>query len=150
MSRPLVLVFFFLLVAFTSQFERKQRIVNGVEASPRIPQMHRQSKRKNPSRKSTLCLHLSNIPSLNSVLHVSLDNVKMVLNIFDGRLVVIVGLLQIILSQEKSIRKLADLVRSLREQLLQCKHKFKDVNNTAVPLTELLNELDQQQQILDV
>lgn len=31
-----------------------------------------------------LCLHLSNIPSLNSVLHVSLDNVKMVLNIFDG------------------------------------------------------------------
>lgn len=58
-------------------------------------------------------------------------------------------LLQIILSQEKSIRKLADLVRSLREQLLQCKHKFKAVNNTAVPLTELLNELEQQQ-ILDV
>ncbi|KAF7147688.1 hypothetical protein RHSIM_Rhsim03G0067700 [Rhododendron simsii] len=111
MSRPLVLVFFFLIVAFTSQFERKQRIVNGVEASPRIPQMHRQSKREESVKEK--------------------------------------GLLQIILSQEKSIRKLADLVRSLREQLLQCKHKFKAVNNTTVPLTELLNELEQQQ-ILDV
>ncbi|XP_058205787.1 uncharacterized protein LOC131319521 isoform X2 [Rhododendron vialii] len=107
MPRPLVLVFFFLLVAFTSQFEWKQRIVNGVEASPRIPQMHRQSKRE--------------------------ESVKE----------------KIILSQEKSIRKLADLVRSLREQLLQCKFKFKAVNTTAVPSTELLNELEQYQ-ILDI
>ncbi|XP_058205786.1 uncharacterized protein LOC131319521 isoform X1 [Rhododendron vialii] len=111
MPRPLVLVFFFLLVAFTSQFEWKQRIVNGVEASPRIPQMHRQSKREESVKEK--------------------------------------GLLQIILSQEKSIRKLADLVRSLREQLLQCKFKFKAVNTTAVPSTELLNELEQYQ-ILDI
>lgn len=103
MPRSLVLVFFLLLLAFTSQFEWKQQILNGVAASPRILQMQRQIQRKEFIKE------------------------------------------KIILSQEKSIRKLSDLVRSLTEQLLQCKYKFEVVNNTAVPWTELLNELEQQE-----
>ncbi|XP_028067127.1 uncharacterized protein LOC114269947 [Camellia sinensis] len=42
-------------------------------------------------------------------------------------------LLQIILSQERSIQKLNELVNSLREQLLHCKDKIEAVNNTSVP-----------------
>ncbi|XP_057498607.1 uncharacterized protein LOC130783098 [Actinidia eriantha] len=47
---------------------------------------------------------------------------------------------KIILSQEKRIQKLNELVHSLREQLLQCKDKIKAVNDTAIPLTKLLDE----------
>lgn len=53
-------------------------------------------------------------------------------------------LLQIILSQEKNIQKLNELVRSLREQLQQCKGEHEMVNATATPLTELLTELERQ------
>ena len=56
-------------------------------------------------------------------------------------------LLQIILSQKKSIEKLNELVRILQEQLLQCKEKTEAVNSIA-SLTDLLNELEQQE-ILD-
>ncbi|KAL6988478.1 hypothetical protein U1Q18_014228 [Sarracenia purpurea var. burkii] len=55
---------------------------------------------------------------------------------------------KIILSQEKSIQKLNELVRSLREQLIQCKDKIEAVNN-AVPAVELLKELEQQQILED-
>ncbi|XP_004303514.1 PREDICTED: uncharacterized protein LOC101314584 isoform X2 [Fragaria vesca subsp. vesca] len=49
---------------------------------------------------------------------------------------------KIILSQEKNIQKLNDLVRSLREQLLQCRGESEVVNGTATPLTELLSDLE--------
>ncbi|VVB13426.1 unnamed protein product [Arabis nemorensis] len=42
-----------------------------------------------------------------------------------------------ILSQEKNIQKLNELVRDLRRQLLQCR------NENQVELTELVTELDQ-------
>ncbi|KAG8648707.1 uncharacterized protein LOC110620013 [Manihot esculenta] len=51
---------------------------------------------------------------------------------------------KIILSQEKNIQKLNELVQSLREQLLQCRSENIVANGTAIPLTEHLNELEQQ------
>ncbi|KAF2289666.1 hypothetical protein P3X46_009466 [Hevea brasiliensis] len=51
---------------------------------------------------------------------------------------------KIILSQEKNIQKLNELVQSLREQLLQCRSENIVANSTAIPLTEHLNELEQQ------
>ncbi|KAK9290646.1 hypothetical protein L1049_008819 [Liquidambar formosana] len=52
---------------------------------------------------------------------------------------------KIILSQEKNIQKLNELVRSLQKQLLQCRGENEAVKGTAAPLTELLNELERQQ-----
>ncbi|KAK6942554.1 hypothetical protein RJ641_027931 [Dillenia turbinata] len=49
---------------------------------------------------------------------------------------------KIILSQEKSIQKLNELVRRLHEQLLHCRSST-DTNSTTTPLTELLSELEQ-------
>ncbi|KAB1222458.1 hypothetical protein CJ030_MR2G027674 [Morella rubra] len=49
---------------------------------------------------------------------------------------------KIILSQEKNIQKLNELVRSLQEQLLQCRGESEVVNGTVTPLTELLTELE--------
>ncbi|KAF2307691.1 hypothetical protein GH714_030836 [Hevea brasiliensis] len=51
---------------------------------------------------------------------------------------------KIILSQEKNIHKLNELVRSLREQLLQCRSENFVANGTTIPVTEHLNELEQQ------
>ena len=50
--------------------------------------------------------------------------------------------LQIILSQEKNIQKLNELVRSLREQLLQCRGENDVDNGTTTPLAEILTELE--------
>ncbi|KAI3823356.1 hypothetical protein L1987_04791 [Smallanthus sonchifolius] len=52
---------------------------------------------------------------------------------------------KIILSQEKQIQKLKTLVQSLQEQLLQCKSKDEFVNDTTGSLTEIVNDLKQQQ-----
>ncbi|KAL9336503.1 hypothetical protein Peur_070991 [Populus x canadensis] len=46
---------------------------------------------------------------------------------------------KIILSQEKNIQKLNELVQSLREQLQQCRSENYILNSTAIPLTEHLN-----------
>ncbi|KAK9072706.1 hypothetical protein SSX86_009141 [Deinandra increscens subsp. villosa] len=52
---------------------------------------------------------------------------------------------KIILSQEKQIQKLKTLVQSLQEQLLQCKGKDEIVNDNKGSLTDLLNDLKQEQ-----
>ena len=52
------------------------------------------------------------------------------------------NLLQIILSQEKNIQKLNEIVQSLREELLHCRGGSEVVNSTATHLTELLTELE--------
>ncbi|GMY25326.1 peptidyl-prolyl cis-trans isomerase G [Fagus crenata] len=49
---------------------------------------------------------------------------------------------KIILSQERSIQKLNEIVRSLREELLHCRGGSKVVNGTTNPLTEILTELE--------
>ncbi|KAJ0941048.1 hypothetical protein HanRHA438_Chr02g0090171 [Helianthus annuus] len=56
---------------------------------------------------------------------------------------------KIILSQEKQIQKLKTLVQSLQEQLQHCKSKDEFVNDTTGSLTEVLNDLKQQQQIME-
>jgi len=58
-------------------------------------------------------------------------------------------LLQIILSQEKNIQRLNELVRSLREQLLQCRGIYDTRNGTVTPLTENVYELERQQILED-
>ena len=55
--------------------------------------------------------------------------------------------MQIILSQEKNIQRLNNLVKSLREQLLQCRGEHEVSNTTTTSLaeaTELLTDLEQQ------
>ncbi|KAK7345294.1 hypothetical protein VNO77_15895 [Canavalia gladiata] len=49
---------------------------------------------------------------------------------------------KIILSQEKNIQRLHELVRSLREQLLQCKAGSEVSNITTTPLAEFLSDFD--------
>ncbi|KAL2323040.1 hypothetical protein Fmac_027419 [Flemingia macrophylla] len=49
---------------------------------------------------------------------------------------------KIILSQEKNIQRLHELVRSLREQLVQCKAASEVSNVTTNPLVEFLSEFE--------
>ncbi|RAL38924.1 unnamed protein product [Cuscuta campestris] len=57
---------------------------------------------------------------------------------------------KVILSQEKNIQRLNEVVRSLREQLQQCKGNNESVNGGALSsLTENIIELEQQQILMD-
>ncbi|XP_022754089.1 uncharacterized protein LOC111302443 [Durio zibethinus] len=56
---------------------------------------------------------------------------------------------KIILSQEKNIQRLNELVRSLQQQLLQCKGNNKSINGTGSHLTEHVIELERQQILED-
>ncbi|KAJ0806289.1 hypothetical protein HanPI659440_Chr02g0087831 [Helianthus annuus] len=51
--------------------------------------------------------------------------------------------------KEKQIQKLKTLVQSLQEQLQHCKSKDEFVNDTTGSLTEVINDLKQQQQIME-
>lgn len=51
---------------------------------------------------------------------------------------------KIILSQEKSIQRLNELVRSLRKQLLQCRGNNETVNDSAISFAENVIELEKQ------
>ncbi|XP_042518840.1 uncharacterized protein LOC122092674 [Macadamia integrifolia] len=55
---------------------------------------------------------------------------------------------KIILSQEKNIQRLNELVRTLREQLQQCRCNNDTINST-VTLNENLNELERQHMLED-
>ncbi|GKV31883.1 hypothetical protein SLEP1_g40540 [Rubroshorea leprosula] len=50
---------------------------------------------------------------------------------------------KIILSQEKNIQKLNELVRSLREQLLRCRGENEVSNGSVIPLAEHFTNLHQ-------
>ncbi|ESW22041.1 hypothetical protein PHAVU_005G121700 [Phaseolus vulgaris] len=56
---------------------------------------------------------------------------------------------KIILVQEKNIRRLNELVRHLREQLLQCRGRNGTMNGTVSPLAERILELERQQILED-
>uniref|UniRef100_A0A7C8ZLC3 Uncharacterized protein n=1 Tax=Opuntia streptacantha TaxID=393608 RepID=A0A7C8ZLC3_OPUST len=56
---------------------------------------------------------------------------------------------KIILSQEKSIQKLNELVRSLREQLSECRSNNGSASNGLTNLTESIIELERQQFLED-
>lgn len=57
--------------------------------------------------------------------------------------------LQIILSQEKNIQRLNELVKSLREQLQQCRSSNETLNSTVSSLTENVIELERLQILED-
>ncbi|KAH9624763.1 hypothetical protein KSS87_003533 [Heliosperma pusillum] len=56
---------------------------------------------------------------------------------------------KIILSQEKNIQKLNELVRSLREQLSECRSTNGSTNSNLNNLTETILELERQQFLED-
>ncbi|XVF46971.1 hypothetical protein PTKIN_Ptkin03bG0071400 [Pterospermum kingtungense] len=56
---------------------------------------------------------------------------------------------KIILSQEKNIQRLNELVRSLQQQLLQCKGNNKTANGSVSHLTKHVIELERQQILED-
>ncbi|XP_022766999.1 uncharacterized protein LOC111311672 [Durio zibethinus] len=56
---------------------------------------------------------------------------------------------KIILSQERNIQKLNELVRSLQEQLIQCKAENEIINGSVFALNEHLTELEQQPMLDD-
>ncbi|CAO2841057.1 unnamed protein product [Amaranthus hypochondriacus] len=56
---------------------------------------------------------------------------------------------KIILSQEKSIQKLNELVRNLREQLSECRSNNGSANTSLSNLTESIIELERQQFLED-
>ncbi|KAJ4821942.1 hypothetical protein Tsubulata_036034 [Turnera subulata] len=62
---------------------------------------------------------------------------------------IIHDLLQIILSQEKNIHKLNELIQSLRQQLSQCRCHNETANGTASSWTEHAIELERQQIVKD-
>lgn len=58
-------------------------------------------------------------------------------------------MLQIILSQEKTIQRLNEIVRSLRNQLLHCRDSNETSNDLARSLTENVIEFENQQALED-
>uniref|UniRef100_A0A5B7ASP2 Peptidyl-prolyl cis-trans isomerase G n=1 Tax=Davidia involucrata TaxID=16924 RepID=A0A5B7ASP2_DAVIN len=56
---------------------------------------------------------------------------------------------KIILSQEKNIQRLNELVRNLREQLIQCRRNNETMNGTVSSSTENVIELERQQILED-
>ncbi|KAG8371141.1 hypothetical protein BUALT_Bualt13G0055900 [Buddleja alternifolia] len=56
---------------------------------------------------------------------------------------------KIILSQEKNIQRLNELIRILKEQLQQCRSSNETVNSTVSSLTENVIELEREQIIED-
>lgn len=60
-----------------------------------------------------------------------------------------IKLLQIILSQEKNIQRLNEMVRSLKEQLVQCRGYNETRGNVVTPMTENVIELERQQSLDD-
>ncbi|GMI97273.1 hypothetical protein like AT5G22280 [Hibiscus trionum] len=107
MSRPMLLVFLFIVLIITSQFEWRQPLVVDVDTTPSVSQKQQQISRREEAVKE-----------------------------------------KIILSQEKRIQRLNELVRSLELQLLQCKGNTKTTNDTVSHLTEHILEL-QRKQILE-
>lgn len=56
---------------------------------------------------------------------------------------------KIILSQEKNIQRLNEMVRSLKEQLVQCRGYNETRGNVVTPMTENVIELERQQSLED-
>ncbi|KAB5552959.1 hypothetical protein DKX38_010270 [Salix brachista] len=127
MARPWVVVFLLLLIGFTSQIEWKQQLGNEIEASPNISQKDHHQQQHSSKRQEVV----KEKPPFKAEL---VSRLKI--------------LVEIIISQEKNIQKLKELVQSLQEQLQQCRSENYVLNSTAIPLTEHLNEL-KQQPILD-
>ncbi|KAI7730392.1 hypothetical protein M8C21_006846 [Ambrosia artemisiifolia] len=143
MSRPLLLVTLLLLMVLTSQLDWNQKIVNDVEARSSVLSRKQQYvlDRKESVKEKKIEYVLENPISVNALIRQEMHFR------WSGPVQGSVALLmsQIILSQEKQIQKLKTLVQSLQEQLQQCKSKDEFVDDTKGSLTEVLNDLKQQQ-----
>ncbi|KAI4295092.1 hypothetical protein MLD38_040640 [Melastoma candidum] len=98
MSWPWVLVFLFLMIVFTSEFEWRQQFGNEPELKPIS------SSKEDIGRREEVVKE------------------------------------RIIISQERYIQKLQELVRNLHQQLLNCKRG--NINVTSMPFDEMLTKLD--------
>ncbi|XP_072981508.1 uncharacterized protein [Typha angustifolia] len=56
---------------------------------------------------------------------------------------------KIILSQEKIIQQLNELVQGLQQQLLQCRGRNSTINSSSNSLTAYINEIQRQQMLED-
>ncbi|KAL3530346.1 hypothetical protein ACH5RR_009668 [Cinchona calisaya] len=101
MSRPMLLVFLFIVLIITSQFEWRDQIKGDVELSPTVSQKQQRISKREEAVKE-----------------------------------------KIILSQEKNIQKLNELVRSLGEQLRHCMSVNETTNGSLSSLSETVIELD--------
>ncbi|KAF8403345.1 hypothetical protein HHK36_011447 [Tetracentron sinense] len=129
MSRPMVVFFLLLILVFTSQFEWKQQLANELEASPSVSQKQQHISKREEAVKEKVSIQYSSCftTSVNYVM------------LFDSLTVL---LSWIILSQEKNIQRLNELVRSLRDELLQCRGSNETINGSATPSAENVNELE--------
>ncbi|GAB2233951.1 hypothetical protein Droror1_Dr00003181 [Drosera rotundifolia] len=108
MSRPMLLVFLFVVLVITSQFEWKQQLVSDVDVAQTAVQKQQRISNREEAIKE-----------------------------------------KVILSQEKKIQKLNELVRNLREQLLECRSNNGTTNSTLTSLAENIIELERQQILED-
>ncbi|KAL3850270.1 hypothetical protein ACJIZ3_012152 [Penstemon smallii] len=137
MSRPMLLVFLLLVLIITSQFEWRQQLVSDVDTNPRDSQKQQQiSNREEVVKEKDEMLNTSNFMRFQCY-----------------KAFVHSSTLQIIMSQEKNIQRLNELVRSLREQLQQCRRSNNETLNGSSSslnsLTENVIELEQQQILED-
>ncbi|KAB5561635.1 hypothetical protein DKX38_006592 [Salix brachista] len=124
MSRPMLLVFLLLILIITSQFEWRQPLVNDIDTKPAVnPKQLQISKWEEGVKEKLINCPYVEISACRSV--------------------------TIILSQEKNIHRLNELVRSLKQQLLQCKCTNEPRTGTSAPLTERIIELERQQILED-
>ncbi|XP_022153051.1 uncharacterized protein LOC111020647 [Momordica charantia] len=99
MSRSMLLVFLFVILIITSQFEWRQQLVPEVETAENSQKQQQISKREEAVKE------------------------------------------QIILSQERNIQRLNEVVRSLREELQQCKGSNKNITNGTTLMSSHILEL---------
>ncbi|PPD73519.1 hypothetical protein GOBAR_DD29544 [Gossypium barbadense] len=143
MSRPMLLVFLFIIIIITSQFEWRQPLVVDVDTTPSVSQKPQQISRREEAVKEK-CRKLVRLNAKQNVLYPCLAIASEL-----GTWEMFAFSSKIILSQEKKIQRLNELVRSLEQQLLQCKGDNKTTNGTVSYLTERILELERQQILED-
>ncbi|XP_056171021.1 uncharacterized protein LOC115687943 isoform X1 [Syzygium oleosum] len=138
MSRPWLLVFLLLLIVFTSQFEWKQQFGNENDLTPNKSQKEQYVSEREETVKEKLASQHNVIEwRLRTTVNVKRMKKKAKPESATQRK----DFTKIILSQEKTIQKLNELVQTLRQQLHQCRGE-NDSSGSSGPLTEILTELD--------
>ncbi|KAG6436090.1 hypothetical protein SASPL_100972 [Salvia splendens] len=137
----MLLVCLLLILIITSQFEWRQQLVRDMDTNPAESQKQQPISKREEGVKEKhgevrATAFTDQVPFL---VYANVDRVGLML------------VLQIILSQEKSIQKLNEVVKSLREQLQQC-HSINEtttLNATLSSLAESIIELERQQILED-
>ncbi|RZB83776.1 hypothetical protein D0Y65_032335 [Glycine soja] len=117
-------------------FEWKQQLVADVDSNPNLPQKQHQISKAEETVKEK--------KTLPPMLNFDLAPIERASSTSLGLLNY-----EIILVQEKNIRRLNELVRHLQEQLQQCRGRNGTINGTVSPLAERILELERQQILED-